>query len=187
MDRTLVMRGVALMLEGLDCDLSDPNFADTPERVARAYVDEIFRGVGDVRAEVDKILSTTFPCSHDEMIVAKGIEVYSMCPHHVLPVHYMITVGYIPSERVLGISKLARIVKLLAARPVLQEQMVNDVVDALMRVPGCMGAGCIAEGEHYCMRMRGVNQTGSTIVTSSLRGALFSNAAARSEFMSLSR
>jgi GTP cyclohydrolase IA len=186
MDRGLIHDGIVQVLLGLGLDLKDPNFKGTP---GRAY-QEIFAGlVGDVDFQVQEILSSTFPCEHQQMIVARQIEVFSMCPHHLLPVRYMITVGYLPGRgseaKVLGISKLARIVELFAARPSLQEQMVNDITDALMKIPGCAGAGCIAHGEHFCMRMRGVKQSQSVVITNSLRGGFLEDEKMRSEFMDL--
>lgn len=187
MDWVKVRRGVVQILEGLELNPSDPNFADTPDRVTRSY-QEIFVGLnGNVESQILEMLESTFPCDHQQMIVARQVEVFSMCPHHLLPVRYMITVGYLPGSgdnaKVLGLSKLCRLTGLLAARPVLQEQMVNDVTDALMRIPGCVGAGCIASGEHYCIRMRGVNQSSSVVITSSLRGDFLEDAMVRQEFM----
>jgi GTP cyclohydrolase I len=151
----------------------------------RAY-QEIFAGL-DERNTVEEMLKSVFPCEHQQMILVKHVEVFSMCPHHLLPVRYDITAGYLPGPgiraKVLGLSKLARITKLLAARPVLQEQVVNDIANTLMRIPECRGAGCIATGEHYCMRMRGVNQSGSIVVTSALRGEFLSDSMVREEFM----
>lgn len=185
-----IREGVKLILDGIGVQRNDPNFLETPDRVAGSF-GEIFAGMDDdIEHQVNLILSKTFPCEHQQMIVARNVEVYSMCPHHLLPVHYEITVGYLPGTegaRVIGLSKLCRITKLLAARPILQEQMVNDITNTLMAIPGCDGAGCIAHGEHYCMRMRGVNQSGSVVVTSSLTGSFLKDGMVRSEFMALSR
>jgi GTP cyclohydrolase I len=189
MDEDLVRRGVVDILTGLGVSLSDPNFAGTPGRLVRCYA-EAFSGLRDTAAQVDAVLSATFPCTHTQMIVARGIETWGMCPHHLLPVHYDVTVGYVPDgvgAQVLGVSKLCRLVEVLARRPVLQEQIVNDVTAALMSIPGCIGAGCIAHGEHGCMRVRGVRQQNAVIVTSSLQGVLFDKPEARAEFMSLMR
>jgi GTP cyclohydrolase IA len=191
MDLPLIRDGVTRILKGVGCDLRDANFRDTPNRVALAY-SEIFAGLDvDVDARIREMLDHTFPCEHQQMIVARNVEVFSMCPHHLLPVHYNITVGYLPgasgTARVVGLSKLVRLVKLLAARPVLQEQMVNDISTALMAIPGCAGSGCIASGEHYCILMRGVKQSGATVVTNSLQGEFLTDELVRSEFMALSR
>jgi len=184
LDQNKIRLGVQSLLQGLGCDPSDPNFRETPNRVTRSY-QEIFRGVGEIENEISSILEQTFPCTHDQMVLARGVEVFGMCPHHLLPVRYEITIAYIPTTSVLGISKLCRIAQLLTARPVLQEQMVNDVADVLMRVSGCLGAGVIASGEHLCMRMRGVRQSQATVVTSSLRGCFLDDPRVRSEFMAL--
>lgn len=188
MQSHLIRQGVELILEGIGVDISDPNFIDTPDRVARSY-QEIFAGLDNTEDQVLDILNATFPCEHQQMIIAKNIEVFGMCPHHLLPVRYQITVGYMPGDngRVLGISKLARLAKVIAAQPILQEQVVNDIAVALDSLSGCKGSGCIAHGEHYCMKMRGVSQIDAVITTSSLQGEFRDDPLVRSEFMSLMR
>lgn len=181
-----VEKGMHLILKGLELDfgldLSDENFKDTPKRVARAYA-EIFAGVKDTDKQIAAVLGSSFPCETHDMVIAKDVRVYSMCPHHFLPVEYKVSIGYIPGSRVLGISKLARIAEIFAKRPVLQEQFTQDIVDALMSID-CSGAMCMVEGRHFCMIMRGVQQTGSATITSAIKGA-FADAATRAEFMSL--
>jgi GTP cyclohydrolase I len=188
---SLVEKGVHLILKGLKnelgLNLKDENFKDTPKRVARAYA-EIFSGVKGTRQQINEILESAFPCEFDSMVVASDIEVFSMCPHHLLPVHYKISAAYIPSKehgKVIGISKLSRIVEILAKRPVLQEQLSIDITKALMRLKGCKGAAAVVDGVHYCMVMRGVKQTLSHTKTSSVRGEFNINASTRSEFMHL--
>lgn len=188
----LIRSGVTDILKGLGCDLNDPNFKETPYRVASMYKDEIFLGCGSFADdEIADLLGNTFPCDHDQLVVARGIDVYGMCPHHLLPVKYSIVAAYMPGAapdgRVVGLSKVYRLASLLAARPVLQEKMVNDIADALMLIPGCQGAGTIAHGEHMCVRMRGVRQVNSVVTTSSLRGIFLHNAPIRAEFLSLLR
>jgi len=121
-----------------------------------------------------------------ETFFANGMAVHN-CPHHLLPVHYSISAAYIPtpSGQVLGVSKLCRLVEILARRPVLQEQLMEDITSSLMKLRGCEGAACIGSGIHYCLRMRGVKQSRSVIVTSSLKGAFLDDATARAEFMQL--
>ena len=189
MNQDHIRRGVKQLLDGLGINPSDPNFVDTADRVSRYFV-EAFSGAADTEAQIDGLLSASFPCHHTQMIVARGVETWGICPHHLLPVHYDVTVAYIPSSEnasVIGVSKLCRLVEILAHRPVLQEQIVNDVTSALMRLPGCLGAGCIARGEHGCMKVRGVKQQNAVIVTSSLKGVFFSEPSARAEFMALMR
>jgi GTP cyclohydrolase I len=187
MDWQQVYQGVTQVLLGLGLDPTDPNFTNTPDRVTRAY-QEMFAGLGDIDYQIGQMLESTFPCAHSQMIVARDVECYSLCPHHLLPVHYRITVGYLPGDdaQVLGLSKLPRLVTLLSARPVLQEQVVNDITSVLMRVKGCIGAGCIAHGEHYCVKMRGIKSNAS-VVTSSMRGAFLEIDSVRSEFMMLAQ
>ena len=170
--------------EELGLDLNDENFDDTPARISRMYR-EILSGLKDTDKQVEKILNSAFPCNNDQLVLVKDIEAFSLCPHHFLPVHYKIHVAYIPSEKVIGLSKLARLVNVLAKRPVLQEQFVEDVSSSLMKIEGCLGAACIAEGAHYCMVMRGVRQSQSRTITSSLKGVFLEDARARQELMQL--
>jgi len=171
-------------------NLRDVNFKDTPKRVARAYA-EIFSGIKNTDEQVRDILCSAFPSEYNGMVIAKGVRVFSMCPHHLLPVDYDISVAYIPSPdgQVLGISKLSRLAEILAGRPVLQEQLGEDITKALMSLKGCKGAGCIIEGKHYCMMMRGVSEPNSKTGTSSLKGVFLHHSqagiAARAELMSL--
>ncbi len=188
MDEALIREGVEKILAGLGIKFrQDDNFKDTPTRVARAYK-EIFSGLKDTDKQIEGILSVAFPAEYSQMIVANDIVTYGMCPHHLLPVRYEFSVGYIPSEKgkVLGLSKLPRLVEILAHRPVLQEKLTDDVTHALMQVPGCIGAACIASGEHHCMSMRGVKQRAVT-TTSSLRGVFLSNPSVKDEFFRLVR
>jgi GTP cyclohydrolase I len=170
--------------EELGLDLNDENFDDTPARISRMYR-EILSGLKDTDKQVEKILNSAFPCNNDQLVLVKDIEAFSMCPHHFLPVHYKIHIAYIPSVRVVGLSKLARLANILAKRPVLQEQFVEDVSSSLMKIEGCLGAACIAEGAHYCMVMRGVRQSQSQTITSSLKGVFLEDARARQELMQL--
>jgi len=184
--------GVVQILKGLaeayDLDTTDENFRQTPARVARAYK-QIFGGLHNTEKQVEGILSAAFPCKSTQMIVQRNIRVYSMCPHHLLPVIYNVSVAYIPTPggKVLGLSKLARITELLARRPVLQEQFVEDVTEALMKLKGCEGAACYAEGQHFCMMMRGACQDDAVTITSSLKGAFIKEDGTRSEFFDLAR
>ena len=182
-----VERGMHYILKGLKqdfgLDLSDVNFKDTPKRVARAYY-EIFEGVRDTKKQVEEILSSRFPFAEQDLVVANDITVYSMCPHHFLPVEYKVHVGYVPNGFALGISKLSRLAEILAARPVLQETFTREVVDALEEI-GAVGAMCVAEGRHFCMIMRGVKQPSSVTVTSAVRGVFATDSKARAEFLRL--
>lgn len=182
-----VERGMHYILKGLKqdfgLDLTDVNFKDTPKRVARAYY-EIFEGVRDTKKQVEEVLSSRFPFAEHDLVVANDITVYSMCPHHFLPVEYKVHVGYVPNGFALGISKLSRLAEILAARPVLQETFTREVVDALEEI-GAVGAMCVAEGRHFCMIMRGVRQPSSVTVTSAVRGVFATDPKSRAEFLRL--
>lgn len=184
-----IEKGIILILKGLneefDLDLTDENFNGTPSRIARAYR-EIFGGLKNTQQQVTEIFKSKFPSeNYDSMIISKDIPAYSMCPHHLLPVEYKINFAYIPSTQgfVLGLSKLSRIIQLLAKRPVLQEKLTIDIVNAFEEVHP-RGAGVLVEGSHFCMKMRGVNQTNANISTSSLTGC-FKQPEVRSEFYRL--
>jgi GTP cyclohydrolase I len=155
---------------------------DTPDRVARSYV-EIFRGL---RENPEEVLSTTFDLGHDEIVLVKDIEVYSTCEHHLVPFHGVAHVGYIPSRdgRITGLSKIARLVDVYAKRPQVQERLTTQVADAMVRVLQPRGVIVVIECEHLCMSMRGVRKPGARTVTSAVRGGL-REPATRAEVMSL--
>lgn len=171
-------------LQEMGMDIDEANFKDTPKRFARAYY-EIFEGCHNREQKITSILSTSFPsngCS--DMVVARDIVCFSMCPHHILPVEYHVCVGYIPSEdgSVLGISKLARLVTTLAKRPLLQETFTHEIVDALQKI-GVKGAIAFVEGQHMCMRMRGAKSRETSITTSAISGIFENDSSAKAEFM----
>ena len=156
--------------------------ADTPARVARAYA-ELLSGM---RMSAEEVLTTTFDIGHDEMILVRDIELWSMCEHHLVPFTGVAHVGYIPHEdgRITGLSKLARLVDVYARRPQVQERLTTQVADALMEILEARGAIVVIEAEHLCMTMRGVRKPGAKTVTSAVRGSMH-RAATRSEAMSL--
>jgi GTP cyclohydrolase IA len=154
----------------------------TPRRVARMY-SEMFEGM---RMRATDVLSTTFDLGHDEMVLVKHMEVWSMCEHHLVPFHGHAHVGYIPSPdgRITGLSKLARLVDVYARRPQVQERLTTQVADSLMAILQPRGVIAVFECEHLCMTMRGVRKPGSRTVTSAVRGQL-RDPATRAEAMSL--
>src|SRR3954451_23592564 len=143
---------------------------DTPARVARAYAETF----GGMRMEAEDVLSTTFDIGHDEMVLVKDIEVWSMCEHHLVPFHGRAHVGYIPSEdgRITGLSKLARLVEVFARRPQVQERLTTQIADSMVELLAPRGVIVVVECEHLCMSMRGVRKPGSRTVTSAVRGGL---------------
>ena len=155
----------------------------TPERVAEMYA-ELFVGLEmDPKAE----LSVDFEEGHREMIILRDIPFYSMCEHHLLPFYGVAHVGYIPNSegRVVGASKLARVVEVVARRPQIQERMTTQIVEAIFEGIHPDGAGVVIQAEHLCMIMRGIKKPGSTIETSALRGSFRSKPTTRAEFISL--
>jgi GTP cyclohydrolase I len=155
---------------------------ETPARVARAYA-EMLAGM---RMSADEVLTTVFDLGHDEMILVKDMEVWSMCEHHLVPFSGVAHVGYIPSTegRITGLSKLARLVDVFARRPQVQERLTTQVADSLMEILKPRGVIAVFECEHLCMTMRGVRKPGAKTVTSAVRGQL-RDPATRAEAMSL--
>jgi GTP cyclohydrolase IA len=154
----------------------------TPSRVARAYA-ELLAGM---RQSAQDVLTTTFDAGHEEMILVRDIELWSMCEHHLVPFTGVAHVGYIPNRngRITGLSKLARLVDVYAKRPQVQERLTSQIADSLMEILEASGAIVVIEAEHLCMTMRGVHKPGSKTVTSAVRGSMH-NAATRAEAMSL--
>src|SRR5688572_28132696 len=155
---------------------------DTPARVARAYA-ELTSGL---RLEPEDVLTTTFDIGHDEMVLVRDIELWSMCEHHLVPFTGVAHVGYIPAEsgKITGLSKLARLVDLYAKRPQVQERLTTQIADSMMELLEARGVIVVIEAEHLCMTMRGVKKAGSRTITSAIRGSMH-NAATRNEAMSL--
>lgn len=172
----LIRKGTELILQGLqrDCgvDTGEENFRDTPNRVARLYM-ELFGANSSRDEEIEDILSKSFPSTYDDMVIVKDIGAKSCCPHHLLVVDYTICVAYLPKKggSVLGLSKLSRLAQLVAARPALQEQTTHDIAELLYtRLKGCRGAAVYVEGKHSCVSVRGVKDSEATTVTSAVRG-----------------
>lgn len=171
------------MLIALGEDPEREGLADTPRRVAEMYA-ELFSGLDkDPCSE----LSVSFDEGHQEMIVARDIPFYSMCEHHLLPFFGVAHVGYIPNTegKVVGLSKLARVVDVVSKRPQLQERMTRQIADAIYTALEPDGAAVVIEAEHLCMVMRGVRKPGTSIVTSAVRGTFRTKSVTRSEFLAL--
>ncbi len=158
---------------------------DTPARVARAY-QELTHGL---HLTPEDVLTTTFDLGHDEMVLVRDIELWSMCEHHLVPFTGVAHVGYIPAAtgKITGLSKLARLVDVYAKRPQVQERLTTQVADALMELLEARGVIVVVEAEHLCMTMRGVKKAGARTITSAVRGTMRSNATTRAEAMALIR
>ena len=181
-DHARAAAAVRELLAAIGDDPDRDGLRDTPDRVARMYAETL----AGLRQRAEDVLTTTFDLGHDEMVLVKDIEVYSLCEHHLVPFHGVAHVGYIPSEegRITGLSKLARLVDVYARRPQVQERLTTQVADALLRILEPQGVIVVVECEHLCMSMRGVRKPGARTVTSAVRGQL-RDTATRAEAMSL--
>lgn len=163
---------------------TDANFTETASRAARAMV-ELVRPTDEIKTQVDDMLNRVFPAQYDEMVISKHNITFGMCPHHLLPVIYRVSVAYLPGDKVLGISKLSRIVQLLAHRPVLQEDLTQELAALLHDRMETRGSAAYVEGLHLCMAARGINAHEARVVTSAVRGVFRENPATRQEFLDL--
>ncbi len=181
-DHARAEAAVRELLHAIGEDPDREGLQDTPARVARAYA-ELTAGL---RQRPEDVLTTTFDIGHDEMVLVRDIELWSMCEHHLVPFTGVAHVGYIPAEtgKITGLSKLARVVDVFAKRPQVQERLTTQVADSLMEILEPRGVIVVIEAEHLCMTMRGVRKAGARTITSAVRGIMH-NAATRSEAMAL--
>jgi GTP cyclohydrolase I len=177
-DLVAAQRAAADFLSALGVELSREGLQETPARMARAYA-ELF--------DAPPFRLTTFPNDegYDELVLARDIPFRTVCEHHLLPFAGVAHVGYLPGERILGLSKLARLVEHFAARPQTQERLTKQVADFLTDRLHPRGAGVVLEAEHTCMTLRGVRAVGAKTVTSALSGTLRADARSRAEFFAL--
>ena len=182
-DEAKIKTAIASIIEAIGEDPRREGLVGTPERVAEMYA-ELFGGLGQNPGEELKV---GFELGHREMVVLRDIPFYSMCEHHLLPFYGVAHVGYIPNDegRIVGISKLARVVEIIAQRPQLQERMTTEIADAIMDALKPDGVAVVIQAEHLCMIMRGIKKAGSNVITSALRGIFKRKAASRAEFFSL--
>jgi GTP cyclohydrolase I len=182
-DEARIRKAVREIIEAVGEDPSREGIKDTPQRVAEMYA-ELFEGL---HKDPKEDLEVGFELGHREMVICKDIPFYSMCEHHLLPFFGVAHVGYIPNEegRIVGISKLARVVETLARRPQVQERMTTEIADAIVEGIHPVGVAVVIQAEHMCMVMRGIKKPGSNVITSAIRGSFHSNPASRAEFFSL--
>ena len=182
-DEAKIKTAVASIIEAIGEDPNRDGLAGTPERVAEMYA-ELFGGLGQDPGED---LRVGFELGHREMVILRDIPFYSMCEHHLLPFYGVAHVGYIPNDegRIVGISKLARVVEIIAKRPQIQEKMTTEIADVIMDAIKPDGVAVVIQAEHLCMIMRGIKKPGSNVITSALRGIFKRKAASRAEFFSL--
>lgn len=165
-DLKKVEQGVKLLLEGIGEDVNREGLKDTPNRIARMY-EEIYKGMDEDAAGH---LSKTFTVKSNEIVLVKDITFYSICEHHLMPFYGKVHIAYLPDGKVVGLSKLARTVEVYARRPQIQEQMTTQIAEAVMEHLKPQGVMVMAEAEHMCMTMRGVEKPGSQTVTMAVRG-----------------
>lgn len=182
-DKPRIAAAVREILIAIGEDPDREGLQQTPRRVANAY-EELFAGLLE---EPRQYLSTTFDEGHKEMVVLRDIPFASVCEHHLLPFTGMAHIGYIPKGRIVGLSKLARLVEGYARRPQVQERLTSEIADAIMAELQPDGCGVIIEAVHTCMTIRGVKKSGATMVTSAMRGGFRSRPETRAEFMAIVR
>jgi len=180
-DQDRIARAVAEIIAALGENPQREGLLKTPTRIARMYAD-LFAGLYQDPIEV---LRGGFQESHKEMVILKNIPFYSLCEHHFLPFHGQAHVGYVPEGRIVGVSKIARAVEILARRPQMQERLTSQIADAIVDGLAPDGVAVIIEAEHLCMTMRGVQKPGAVMVTSAIRGGFRRRGVTRSEFLAL--
>ena len=181
MDQEKIKKGVRLILEGIGEDPDREGLVETPDRVARMY-EEIYGGLTE---DATGHLSRTFDVENDcQMILEKDITMYSTCEHHLLPFYGVVHIAYIPKERVVGLSKLARTVEVFARRPQVQERLTQQIRECIEDTLHPLGVMVVIEAKHMCMQMRGVEKQSSITMTSDFSGA-FEQAKTRQELMNL--
>ena len=179
-DLEKAQEGARALLEGLGADLSRSGLAETPRRIAEAYAELL---------TPRPFSFTTFPNEegYDELVLARSIAFTSVCEHHALPFIGVAHVGYLPAQRLLGLSKLARVVEHFARRLQVQERMTVQIADWLEQELSPRGVGIVLDAEHFCMTLRGVQKPGARTTTSALRGRVREDERTRAEFLSLTK
>ena len=182
----LFTEGYHKIIEGLaqlGYDTTDANFVETAQRAAKGF-HELVHDQHQVKPAVAALLAKTFPAKYTEMVISKHNTAFGVCPHHLLPVVYRISMAYIPTEKVLGLSKLTRLARLVARSPRLQEDLTHELADILFEQLASQGSAVYIEGLHMCMAARGVGAHEARLVTSGVRG-VFLELATREEFIKL--
>ena len=180
-DKVRAKAAVIELLLALGEDPQREGLLDTPRRIVDMYQEIL----GGMYIDPTTYLKVGFEVAHDEMVILRNIPFYSMCEHHFLPFHGQAHVGYVPDGRVVGISKLARVVEGFARRPQIQEVLTAQIAEAIMASLKPDGVAVVIEAEHLCMTMRGVQKPGSRLVTSAMRGQFRKSDVTRAEFLSL--
>lgn len=179
----LIEKHFAVIMETLGLDLSDDSLMETPKRVAKMYVNEIFWGL-DYDA-FPKCTAVDNKMKYDEMVIERNVSVQSNCEHHFVIIDGLATVAYIPNKKVLGLSKINRVVEYFSKRPQIQERLTEQIYHALQYILETDNIGVVVHAQHFCVKSRGVEDTGSSTITSKLGGVFKTDPNVRTEFMRL--
>jgi GTP cyclohydrolase I len=183
LDGDKIKKAALELIQAIGDDPRREGLVDTPQRLVDMYC-ELFSGI---HMDAREALSAGFSAGHREMVIVRDIPFYSMCEHHFLPFYGTVHIGYIPNSngRVVGVSKLARVVEIYSRRLQMQERMTKQIADVIMESLNPDGVGVIIQAEHLCMIMRGIKKPGSNVITSAMRGGFEKRPATRAEFLSL--
>lgn len=181
MDKEKIEKAVRMILEAVGADLSKRDISSTPVRVAKMYEEILSGQFKDASKELEVVLEQT----HDEIILLKDIPLQSLCEHHLLPFTGKAHIAYIPDKRITGLSKIARVVEVLAKRLQVQERLATEIADVIMNKLKPKGVMVVLEAEHLCMALRGVKKPGTVTITSVVRGVFRTNSKTRQEALSL--
>jgi GTP cyclohydrolase I len=173
------------IMETLGLDLTDDSLTETPKRVAKMYVNEIFWGL-DYEA-FPKCTTVDNKMQYNEMVVERNVSVQSNCEHHFVVIDGLATVAYVPKQKVLGLSKINRIVEYFSKRPQIQERLTEQIFHSLQYILETEDVAVLIDAQHYCVKSRGVEDTGSSTVTVRLGGGFKTDPSARAEFLSIAR
>lgn len=179
-------KGARMFIEGLGLDLADPNIIETPLRITKSFKEFACGAEHNSQLKIRKMLGTVFPTKYKGMIIMKPVKVISLCSHHLLPIEYEILFGYIPKDLTLGFSKIIKAIRLIAAKPSLQEDFTQEVIDTFKEVLIPKGIMVVVKGKHSCMIIRG-EKSANVNITSAVRGVFKSSEKTRNEFLTLAK
>ena len=183
MDENKIRAGVELFLDGLGLDIDDQHLQRTPDRVARAWIETFASGYRFTDEDIKRLLSVEFKDKYDSMVVVKDIPFISHCSHHLVSFSGTAKIGYVPKGKIVGLSKLARVLDIFAHRLQVQERLTEQVAETLQKHIEPEGVGVVLTGSHMCMTSRGIKKPGSIMITSCLLGKMRSDKSMRAEFL----
>tara|TARA_B100001029_G_scaffold165467_1_gene157129 strand:+ start:71 stop:649 length:579 start_codon:yes stop_codon:yes gene_type:complete len=183
-DKDIIEISIKAILDSLGDKIDKNGTMKTPTRVAKAY-EELLEGYN---TDIDSLINNAlFDVEYDQIVTVKNISFYSLCEHHLLPFFGTIHIGYLPKDKIIGLSKLPRIALMFARRLQVQERLTEQIGEAIYKKTNALGAGVVVTAQHMCSSMRGVKMPGTNMVTSSLFGSFKSDSSTRNEFLDLIR